>query len=78
MILNALYMMKSCIGNFVLFWLYMFLLNIHHASSFCSCILFLSDSELVIKQCSAVLCIVPLHGTVDEGYFYKILNVCLL
>jgi len=71
------YMLKSCIGNFMLFWLFIFLLNIHHALSFGS-ILFLSCTELVIKQCSAVLYIFPLHGTVDERYFYKILNVCLL
>jgi hypothetical protein len=32
-----------------------YVLNINNASSFCSCILFLSCTELVIEQCSAVL-----------------------
>ena len=71
------YLLKLCIGNFMLFWLFMFLLNICHASSLC-CILFLSCTELVIKQCSTVLYIFPIHGTVDDGYFYKIVHVCLL
>jgi len=40
--------------------------------------LFLSSTESVIGNFCFPLCIILSHSTVDEEYFYKILNICLL
>jgi hypothetical protein len=73
---NSTYEFHVNFSTLSLIWLFMFAFNINHApcekKNTYLCIIFLSCTEDIIRNISSILCLAPLHGSVDaKSLFYE-------